>query len=178
MDHILMRRSQNTLIVVGTGTILFSVWTVVKTLGSFFLLKDEVIAVVRKTVDEAGFILSEQQLLYIVLAIMLIIMILFLTVRIYIGMAAISEGRGSRRRKGYLILAVIMIILNIATAVINFFSAKSQEYAVILSENTSLSSLIIEFTSMVMAVEMVFAAVRLRRARSRVSQNEEEKEQE
>ena len=73
MDHILMRRSQNTLIVVGTGTILFSVWTVVKTMSSFVLLKDEVIASVRRTADEAGFILSGQQLFYIVLAFMLII---------------------------------------------------------------------------------------------------------
>ena len=73
MDHLLMRRSQNTLIVVGTGTILFSVWTVVKTLSSFVLLKDEVIASIRNTADEVGFILSEQQLFYIVLAFMLII---------------------------------------------------------------------------------------------------------
>ena len=51
IDHILIRRSQNTLIVVGTGTILFSVWTVVKTLGTLILLKDEAVAVVRKTAD-------------------------------------------------------------------------------------------------------------------------------
>ena len=178
MDHILMRRSQNTLIVVGTGTILFSVWTVVKTLSSFVLLKDEVIASVRNTADEVGFILSEQQLFYIVLVIMLIFLILFLAVRIYIGMSAISEGRGLRKSKGYLILAVIVIIINITTVAISLFSAKSQESLGALSKDTSLSSLVIELTSIVMAVEMVFAAVRLRRARLRVSQSSVQKEQE
>lgn len=178
MDHILMRRSQNTLIVVGTGTILFSVWTVVKTLSSFVLLKDEVIASVRNTADDVGFILSEQQLFYIVLVIMLIFLILFLAVRIYIGMSAISEGRGLRKSKGYLILAVIVIIINITTVAISLFSAKSQESLGALSKDTSLSSLVIELTSIVMAVEMVFAAVRLRRAHLRVSQSSEQKEQE
>ena len=52
IDHILLRRSQNTLIVVGSGTILFSVWTVVKTLGSLLLLRDELVAFLRKTIDE------------------------------------------------------------------------------------------------------------------------------
>ena len=178
MDHILMRRSQNTLIVVGTGTILFSVWTVVKTLSSFVLLKDEVIASVRNTADDVGFILSEQQLFYIVLVIMLIFLILFLAVRIYIGMSAISEGRGLRKSKGYLILVVIVIIINITTVAISLFSAKSQESLGALSKDTSLSSLVIELTSIVMAVEMVFAAVRLRRARLRVSQSSVQKEQE
>ena len=65
IDHILIRRSQNTLIVVGSGTILFSIWTVVKTLGSLILLKDEAVAAIRKTADEIGIILSDQILFYI-----------------------------------------------------------------------------------------------------------------
>ena len=178
MDHILMRRSQNTLIVVGTGTILFSVWTVVKTLSSFVLLKDEVIVSIRNTADEVGFILSEQQLFYIVLVIMLIFLILFLAVRTYIGRAAISEGRGVRRRKGYLILATIMIIINTAAVAANYLLPESHEYLGEFSTNNSLPALIIEVTSLIMMAEMVFAALRLRGARRRISQSTEQKEQE
>ena len=177
-DHILIRKTRNILIVVGTGTIMFSVWTVVKTLSSIFLLRDEAIAAARKTVDEIGLVVPDQQLFFIALVTVLISMILFLTVRIYIGMAAISEGRGSRRRKGYLLLAVLMIIFNITAIVINFISVNPQESLGAFSHDTSLSSLIIELTSMVMIVEMVFAAVRLRRACIRVSQSAEQKEQE
>ena len=177
-DHILIRRSQNTLIVVGTGTILFSIWTVVKTLGSLILLKDEAIAAVRKTADENGIIISDQKLFYIVLAFTLIIMLLFLAVRTHIGLAAISEGRGLRRRMGYLILAVIMIIFNITVVIINFVSVKSQDPLVVFSEDTSLSAHIIELTSLIMLVELVFSAIRIRRVRKRVSQSAEEREQE
>jgi hypothetical protein len=178
IDHILLRRSQNTLIVVGSGTILFSVWTVVKTLGVLFLLKDESVAVVKKAIDETGIILSDQQVFCIVLVIMLVIMLLFLAVRTFIGLSAISEGRGFRMRKGYLILAVIMIILSTAAAAINFFSARSQEYFVAFSNNDSLPAHIIELTSMIMLVELVFSAIRIRRVRKRVSHNAAQKQQE
>lgn len=178
IDHILLRRSQNTLIVVGTGIILFSVWTVVKTLGVLFLLKNESVAVVKKALDETGIILSDQQVFFIVLVIILVIMLLFLAVRTFIGLSAISEGRGFRRRKGYLILAVIMIIINIAAAVINFFSARSQEYPVAFGNNLSLPAHIIELTSIIMLVELVFSAIRIRRVRKRVSHNAAQKEQE
>ena len=178
LDHILMRRSQNTLIVVGTGIILFSIWTVVKTLGLVFMLKDESIAIARKAADEIGSNVSDQHLYYIVLAVMLIIMLLFLAVRTYIGRAAISEGRGVRRRKGYLILAVILIIINTVAVTANYLLPESQEYLGELSTNNSMPALIIEVTSMIMMVEMVFAAVRLRRARRRISRSTEQKEQE
>ena len=178
LDHILMRRSQNTLIVVGTGVILFSIWTVVKTLGLIFMLKDESIAIARKAADEIGVSVSDQHLYYIALAVMLIIMLMFLAVRTYIGRAAISEGRGVRRRKGYLILAAIMIIINTAAVAANYLLPESQEYLGEFSTNNSLPALIIEVTSLIMMAEMVFAAARLRRARRRISQSTDQKEQE
>ena len=178
LDHILMRRSQNTLIVVGTGIILFSIWTVVKTLSLVFMLKDESIAIARKAADKIGISISDQHLYYIVLAVMLIIMFLFLAVRTYIGRAAISEGRGVRRRKGYLILAVILIIINTVAVTANYLLPESQEYLGELSTNNSMPALLIEVTSMIMMVELVFAAVRLRRARHRISRSTEQKERE
>lgn len=178
IDHILIRRSQNTLIVVGMGTILFSVWTVVKTLGSFFLLKDESVAVVKKAAGESGVALSDQQVFYVVLVVMVLFLILFLAARTFVGMSAISEGRGLRRRYGYLILASIMIILNIASFVTSFFSTRSQESISVFTNDTSLSALIIELTSMIMLVELVYSAIRIRKVRKRVRQSMAQKEQE
>ena len=178
IDQILIRRSQNTLIVVGTGTILFSVWTVIKTLGSLVLLKDELIAVIKKAITESGFVIPDQYIFYIGLALVLILTILFLAVRTFIGLSAVSEGRGFRRKNGYLILAVIMIILNIAVIIINFVSVNSQESIGVLSNDNSLSAQIIELTSIIMLVELVFSAIRIRRVRKRVSQSAEQKEQE
>ena len=178
IDQILIRKSQNTLIVVGTGTILFSVWTVVKTMGSLFLLKDEAVAAVRKIVYENGFTIPDQHIFYIVLVIMLIAMLLFLAARTFIGLSAVAEGRGFHRGSGYLILAVMMIILNIVAAIISLISARSQESPGIFSNDTSLSAHIVELTSMIMLVELVLSAIRIRRVRKRVSRSTAQKEQE
>ncbi|MCQ2563281.1 MAG: hypothetical protein MJ128_02155 [Mogibacterium sp.] len=71
--QVAIRKYRNTLIVVGTGIILFGVWTVVKMLGSFFILKDETIAAMRKIshigVDE----LPDDALFYITLVVVMII---------------------------------------------------------------------------------------------------------
>ena len=181
IDQIRIRRSQNTLIVVGTGTILFSVWTVIKTLGAFFLLKNESVDVVKEAAGEIGVALSDQQVFYIVLAVMVLFMILFLAVRTFIGRSAILEGRGLRRGNGYLILASILIILGIASLVTSIFSTGSQESLSVFSvfsNYTSLSTLIIEFTSMIMLVELVYSAIRIRIVRKRVRQSTAQKEQE
>ena len=178
IDHILLRRSQNTLIVVGSGTILFSVWTVVKTLGSLFLLRDELVAFLRKTIDESGLTIPDQYVFYIELAMVLIIMALFLVFRTFIGLSAVAEGRGFRRNNGYLILAVLLIIFNVAVMAVNFFSVHSGEAPLALSNGNSLPAQIIELTSIIMLFELVFSAIRIRNVRKRVGQSAEQKEQE
>ena len=75
-------------------------------------------------------------------------------------------------------LAVILIIINTVAVTANYLLPESQEYLGELSTNNSMPALIIEVTSMIMMVEMVFAAVRLRRARRRISRSTEQKEQE
>ena len=177
-DHILIRRSQNILIVVGTGTILFSIWTAVKILGTLFLLRDETVAAVRKLVDEKGFVVSDTIIFNVLLAGTIVCMLLFVGIRAYIGLSAVSEGRGRRRRKGYLILAVIMIIVDLLAAFSSTIGLMPKESYGAFTVNTSMSSYVIELTSTVMLIEMVVFAVRLRKARRRVNQSAAQKEQE
>ena len=178
VDHILIRKSQNTLIVVGSGTILFSIWTAVKMLGTLFLLRDETVAAARKYVDANGIAASDRLIFHVLLAGTIICLLLFVGIRTYIGLAAVSEGRGRRRRKGYLVLAVIMIIFNFLAIITIKIGLNHQESFGAFTINTSLSSFIIELTSMVMLAGMVFSAVRLRSARRRVGQSAAQKEKE
>ena len=177
-DHILIRRSQNILIVVGTGTILFSVWTALKILGTLFLLRDETVAAARKFVDENGIVVSDTIIFRVLLAATIVCMLLFVGIRTRIGLSAILEGRGRRRRKGYLILAVIMIIFDLLVVIASTTGLMPKESLGAFTVNTSLSSFVIELTSTVMLIEMVIFAVRLRNARYRVGQIAAQKEQE
>ena len=176
-DHILIRKSQNTLIVVGMGTILFSVWTAVKMLGTLFLLKDETVAAVRRIADENSLAVSDKLIFQIVLVFAVLFMLVSVGIRTHIGLAAVSEGRGRRRRKGYLIFAAIIIIVNVLAFTMNIISDTQESFGA-LSTDTSLSSFVIELTSVVMLTEMIVSAVRLRKARLRVSQSAVHKEQE
>ena len=51
-DQIEIRRSQNTLIVVGTGTILFTVWSTVKMLSILFMMRKEIVSVFKNKFSE------------------------------------------------------------------------------------------------------------------------------
>ena len=161
--QIAIRKYQNTLIVVGTGIILFGAWTVVKVLGSFFMLREETVAAMRKLSGEAIDELPDSVVFYITLAVVLLIMLISLAVRSYVGLSAISEGRGRKRRRLYLPLAVIMIISGIMSFVTSFFVVNGENALGALSQDTTLSGLIIELTSIVMLTEMVVSAVRIRK---------------
>lgn len=49
--QIQIRKDQNTLIVVGTGTIIFGLWTVAKMLGMVFILRKETIAALKENYE-------------------------------------------------------------------------------------------------------------------------------
>lgn len=169
--QVAIRKYQNTLIVVGTGIIFFGVWTVVKMLGSFFILKEETVAALRKIsrvgVDE----LSDDALFYISLVAVMIIMLVILAIRAYVGMSAISEGRGNKRHGPYLLLAVIMIISGVISFIANFFRTAPETSMGAFSADTTISGIIIELTSVIMLTEMMVSAVRIRKLKRPVKKD-------
>ena len=166
-EQVAIRKYQNILIVVGTGIILFSAWTVVKMLGSFFMLKDETVEAMRRFGGEGMADVPDTAVFYITLVTVLIIMLIVLAIRAYVGLSAISEGRGKRRRGPYLLLAVIMIISGTMSFIANFLSTGKEASFGALSADTSFSGLIIELTSVIMLTEMVVSAIRIRRLTER-----------
>ena len=163
--HIAIRKAQNTLIVVGSGIVLFGVWTAVKMLGSFFLLKEETVAAMRMLAGEGMDVLSDTAVFYITLAMVMFVMLVILAIRTYVGLSAISEGRGKKSRILYIPIAVIMIIFGLISFYINFTTVEDAGTYGALSQDTTTSGLIIELTSVIMLTEMVVSAVRIKRLR-------------
>ena len=50
-EQIAIRKAQNNLIVVGSGTILFGVWSGLKMLGSVIMLRNETVADFKRVID-------------------------------------------------------------------------------------------------------------------------------
>lgn len=161
-EQIEIRKSQNTLIVVGTGTILFGVWTMVKMVGLLFLLRDETIADFRSGFSDLDGI-SDAGLFWGTVALTFIISAMALAARAYIGMSAISEGRGKRRSIVYLLITGIMIVLGIWSLGTDLANMGSREQLGALTASQSLTASIIEATSLIMMTEMVISSLKIRK---------------
>ena len=157
-----IRKSQNTLIVVGTGTILFGIWTAVKFLGLFIMLREETVAALK---DKIGTVegLSDRFIFWTIIGVSIIVTLFALAVRTYVGLSAISEGRGKRPKNIYLVFAIIMIINAVWTFCNSFFTVQAPEQLGALTRDQSISALIIEATSIIMMTQMVVSAFKIRK---------------
>ena len=161
-EQIEIRKARNTLIVVGSGTVLFSAWTAVKILSIIILLRKEIVDAVFKLLGPVEG-LPENVVFWIVILLISIIMAVILGVRMYVGLSAIAVGRGRRRRLLFILIAVIMIIGNIWAFISGFFATEAPEQLGILTENHSLSAFIIDATSVLMLTQMVISAIKIRK---------------
>ena len=160
--QIQIRKDQNTLIVVGTGTIIFGLWTMAKMLGMVFILRKETIAALKENYEGVAEI-PDNFVFWGILVMTFIIMAVILAVRTYVGMSAISEGRGKRKGILYLLFAMIMVAASIYYLVAGISTVDAPEQMGAFTRDQSISALIIEATSMVMTIEMIVSALRIRK---------------
>ena len=176
-EAILKRRTQNTLIIVGNGIIVFGLWTLIKTVGIFLMYRTELIRDIRTLGELNSTDYSDFTIFSVMFFTTLILLSFIIFIRSYVGLSAISEGRGRRRSILYILITLVMIWLNCMSFIqltINLILGEEGERAVYsLSEDPSVSSVIIELTSIIMMIQMVRAAIRIRRLRKAEAGKEE-----
>lgn len=161
-EQIEIRRSKDTLIVVGAGTVIFGIWTLVKMLSLLIIFRKETVeAVLDITGPLEG--VSDRFTFWAFTLIFTIMMAAVLSVRTYVGLSAIAEGRGKKRRKLYIFLASLMVIFSAYTFCSSFFTLDAPEQFGPLTRNQSISALIIDATSMIMLVQMIVSALKIRK---------------
>ncbi len=163
-----LRRRQNTLIIVGAGTILFGVWSIVKTVGLFYFDKARRMAVLKGMIEANGAVWEDR---YYTFAVILAVVVLAwdLLFRSFIGWAAISEGMGKHRSVLYIVIACLMLwtsiwtITGLSTEYVKYLTQLNSLTSETPGKDPSLSAVIIEITSFIMLVEMVHASIRIRK---------------
>lgn len=171
-DQIRQRRAQNTLIIIGGSVILFGIWSIFKSIGVLFITKDELLEDVRNAIQTESEPISEGLALGIVVAGILIILAIIILIRIIIGLSAIKAGRNKKHGFIYIPLTILMILaswLQIVRGLSLFLTAVEEE----ASGDTSLMSVVIEITSMIMMIEMLVSAARLRKYRKKAGKGKE-----
>ena len=146
--QIQLRKNQNTLIVVGLGVIAFGVWSVIKS-----------VLLTTLTGDTLANITEQGTAVTVAFWIMLgIVLAIDLRLRLYVGLAAINEGRGRKKRKAYIVWAFLMAFMGALAVVIGLATIGSSE-----AIGTTVVTVIVETTSCVLLVEMALAALKVKK---------------
>ena len=158
--QISLRRNQNTLIVIGTGVIVFGVWSILKAALSAGLQMEGMFADADPSLDR-GLLLAAFWISFAV------ILSADLGLRLYVGLSAVKEGHGAKRRAGYIVLALLMALFSAAAFAISIY-ALGREAAD--SAGSLVVSVVVELTSGICLVEMALSAIRVRRLRRKLEE--------
>ena len=148
-QQIKLRRNQNTLIIVGTGTIAFGVWSFVKTLGMTLITRPDNISGYMSAMQSGGVELtdmSETAMFWTTVVISGILLIIDVSARLFVGFSAISVGRGKRHSRWYIVIALLMILGSVISVfmILYSFQLDTEDSVAALSNNSSIK--IVNFT--------------------------------
>lgn len=156
-QQIQLRKNQNTLVVVGIGVIAFGIWSVIKSVMLTALNTEEMTS------------LAEQGTMVVVLFWVLlgIMLAIELRLRLYVGLAAINEGRGRKKRKAYIVWAFFMALFSALGVTVGLAAIRSTE-----ALGTTVVTVIVEITSCVLLVEMALSAIKVKRLSRELKEQE------
>lgn len=172
MDERKLRKYEHTMVISGVGIILFGVWSIVKASIFFLITPLEHLAEVlpgdqKEKIAEDGF--SQEAIAYTVLVMILIILLVSLMIRLYIGRAAIQDGRRIRRRRPFYIVCAILIGVSLISSTIATLRPGSGEEAAWASDlNVASVSVVVDLTSLLCVVELIISAILVRKLRKKL----------
>lgn len=162
-EMIKLRKSRDTLIIVGRGMILFGVWSAVKLFGLTFLRTSATIAEVRKNMPAEADHVTDSVLIIFMLVIIAIISLAEFGIRYYVGSSAIAEGKGKRSGRLYILITYFFIITSLITFVFIVAFLITGDKTKEGSEDVSVASAVIELTNLIMMIEMLISAHRVKK---------------
>lgn len=145
-----IRRLQDTLTIAGSAVIAFSIWSLAK-IGMFLTFANE---------DMLSWLLGldKESLTIAVYVSLVVVALVDVSVRAYVGRSARAEGRGEKQGFFYLVVAAIVALANASSLVAIALSASFA-----LSPLSMIIPIAIEATATAALVLVVRSSVRLRR---------------
>ena len=163
-EEIQERKYRDILRVVGTGTIIFGVWTLFKAGSLVMIGKGQYMPIMQSYMIDSGAAWKEWYF-YVFLVILLVVLSVEFLFKAFVGWAAISEGNGKKRTFLYIAIAILLIWGSVGTiaGIIAGDAATEIDYTGVARApwETSIS----EITSMILMAELVYAGVKLRQLR-------------
>ncbi len=151
------RRRQSLVGITGIGVVIFGFWSFIK-INLYFLLGRDHLISSSEFLNES----DPMEALKAAYIILLVVAIIDLLLRIYIGKNAIFEAKNYHRRSHYIGVAIMLILfslLNLFTAIISI-DLTSEDLP------DQFASFIVELTSLSMLIELVKSTWKLRELRN------------
>ncbi|MBP5261890.1 MAG: hypothetical protein J6Z43_07185 [Clostridiales bacterium] len=153
-DSVRYRRNRGNLSVIGAGIIAFAGWNTIKNaIESFVGSVDNLIA---EAVAGAGPLLTMA-----VTHVVVVILLFDILLRVYVGFCAITESRGRKTGRGYIVMTIILIIGSLFSVLISASEIIDLSEALIRTYVTFFFDLI----SLFLLVEMLIITRALRKKR-------------
>ena len=158
--HIQLRKNQDTLKNVGLGVMAFGAWSIVRTILYTTLQWNSII----ENMVEQELSAKTAGIMYVIVIVM--IMAVEIAIRLYIGRSAIAEGKGKRKRPGYIVVAFLIALMDLSL-MFSFFMLLGTRTEISLD---ALVTMFVEFTSAVILLEMCQSAIRVRKLRRQIAE--------
>ncbi len=152
-----IRKLENNLVTVGSGVVIFSLWSLLRMIVYFIVLGDTLLVN-----------LTPLEILFVMTFIWGVI-IIDCVIRCFIGLSARSEGYGNKKRLVYVVLACIVFV--------NYTLLFAMEIVFIVLDSFDLVTLVvtivIDLTSNLFVLDMIVSSIRLRRLRKQIAAEKE-----
>ena len=148
--EITLRRNQDTLVIVGTGVIIFGIWSLLKTLFALLLNIGDLYEVILKEETPEG-----RVAIFIVVTLMLMIDLAF---RVSVGLSAIAVARGKKSRFIFVAGALILAFSSATLVTAQIRAIVTGERVATISHVTAA----VELTSLITLTQLINSAMAIR----------------
>jgi len=153
-----LRHLENNLVVAGTGLLAFSVWSIIRTLLFLLTYRQELTNYIEQLVEEEGTEVPPALVIIVVIILFALVVLPY----IIIGRSARTEGMGKKRKKFYIVLAIIMLIPQILIVITSISSVFGAEEGSLLE---AIITAMIDVTTFCVLLETVITAIRVKKYR-------------
>ena len=176
-----LRRSLNSLSLCGTGAIGLGLWSVIKTIMTFFANRNYIAEMISDIYTNSG--VSEKEVSYKAVAfitylIILAFLVLVFSIRLYVGKCANAEAKKGKKRYLYLIIALLAGFLYIYSCYLGILSIRDLTFnEASLSDDINnfidqIAEFLLDLSSAGVLLALFFSAIRSRILSNMISKQE------
>ena len=151
---------KDSLIVSGTGVMVFGFWVVFKAVLMLIFRRSEVNELVDHALDDP----EEQKYIYLI---MFILFVIIIGIRSYIGLSARADGFGRKKSMVYVIVAVAVLVFEVWATIDSLSRFAGASFDDIMDRSIEV---LVDITTYIVMIQMIISSIAVRYLRRKKSE--------